>query len=267
MFGAGPPIASCSSLKRRGPSSSAAMASSVQRSPMRASASARRGAVTVVRLVTCMVQVTRDRRARRPRRGRARPRLGTGSGSSSRPDTHAHERPRPARRRTSPSRSAARWCTAGSSSPTRGRRRGGGRRRHGDAPPVDGGRGPRRRSARAVYALADPGGPRPAGHAGYVAGGAIEHTAPLPRGVVGRPARRRRGRLLGLNTVRLEGGFILAPRPGPAPRRRPLERRRARAAAPRPRAWPARAPRDGLRARGPGREPGRRRRRRSAATS
>jgi serine protease Do len=38
----------------------------------------------------------------------------------------------------------------------------------------------------------------------------IEHTAPLPRGSSGGPLVDRDGQLLGLNTIRLEGGLILA---------------------------------------------------------
>jgi serine protease Do len=40
--------------------------------------------------------------------------------------------------------------------------------------------------------------------------GAIEHTAPLPRGSSGGPLVDRGGRLLGINTVRVDGGLILA---------------------------------------------------------
>ena len=40
--------------------------------------------------------------------------------------------------------------------------------------------------------------------------GAIEHTAPLVRGSSGGPLVDGEGRLLGLNTIRLEGGLILA---------------------------------------------------------
>jgi serine protease Do len=40
--------------------------------------------------------------------------------------------------------------------------------------------------------------------------GAIEHTAPLPRGSSGGPLTDLDGRLLGLNTVRVDGGLILA---------------------------------------------------------
>jgi serine protease Do len=41
-------------------------------------------------------------------------------------------------------------------------------------------------------------------------GGSIEHTAPLPRGSSGGPLVDAEGRLLGLNTVRMDGGLILA---------------------------------------------------------
>lgn len=66
-----------------------------------------------------------------------------------------------------------------------------------------------------VYALADPGGRGLRVTHGYVAGGDVEHTAPLPRGSSGGPLVNRRGELIGLNTVRLDGGFILAPRIDP----------------------------------------------------
>jgi serine protease Do len=75
-----------------------------------------------------------------------------------------------------------------------------------------------------VFALADPGGrglrttfglvtatgrsfrgPR-----GRRVGGSIEHSAPLPRGSSGGPLADREGRLLGLNSVRMDGGLILA---------------------------------------------------------
>lgn len=48
------------------------------------------------------------------------------------------------------------------------------------------------------------------GPAGRRITGAIEHTAPLPRGSSGGPVVDSTGRLLGLNTVRQEGGLILA---------------------------------------------------------
>jgi len=77
---------------------------------------------------------------------------------------------------------------------------------------------------RAVYALANPGGrglrvtfgfvSSPArsfrGPRGRRINGAIEHTAPLPRGSSGGPLLDTDGRLLGINSVRLDGGLILA---------------------------------------------------------
>ena len=76
----------------------------------------------------------------------------------------------------------------------------------------------------AVVALADPGGRGLRATLGFVsvAGrrfrgprgrrveGAIEHTAPLPRGSSGGPLVDLEGRLLGINSIRLEGGLILA---------------------------------------------------------
>jgi serine protease Do len=75
-----------------------------------------------------------------------------------------------------------------------------------------------------VLALANPGGRGLRVTLGFVASegrsfrgprgrriaGAIEHTAPLPRGSSGGPLVGVDGRLLGLNAVRLEGGLILA---------------------------------------------------------
>jgi S1-C subfamily serine protease len=64
-----------------------------------------------------------------------------------------------------------------------------------------------------VFALADPGGRGLRVTHGHVAADfrrVIEHTAPLPRGASGGPLVDEQGRLLGLNTARLEGGFILA---------------------------------------------------------
>lgn len=76
----------------------------------------------------------------------------------------------------------------------------------------------------AVVALADPGGRGLRATLGFVASsgrtfrgprgrrvrGAIEHTAPLPRGSSGGPLVDLEGRLLGINSLRLEGGLILA---------------------------------------------------------
>ena len=75
-----------------------------------------------------------------------------------------------------------------------------------------------------VFALANPGGRGMRvtfgmvsstgrsfrGPRGRRVAGAIEHTAPLPRGSSGGPVVDARGRLLGINTLRLEGGLILA---------------------------------------------------------
>jgi serine protease Do len=77
---------------------------------------------------------------------------------------------------------------------------------------------------RAVLALANPGGRGLRITPGFVSSaarsfrgprgrriaGAIEHTAPLPRGSSGGPLTDVGGRLLGLNTLRVEGGLILA---------------------------------------------------------
>jgi S1-C subfamily serine protease len=75
-----------------------------------------------------------------------------------------------------------------------------------------------------VIALADPGGRGLRATLGLVSGaqrslrgprgrrlrGGIEHTAPLPRGSSGGPLVDPAGRLLGLNTLRVDGGLILA---------------------------------------------------------
>ncbi len=77
---------------------------------------------------------------------------------------------------------------------------------------------------RAVLALANPGGLGLRVTSGFVSAsgrsfrgprgrriaGAIEHTAPLPRGSSGGPLVDREGRLLGINAVRVDGGLILA---------------------------------------------------------
>jgi serine protease Do len=76
----------------------------------------------------------------------------------------------------------------------------------------------------AVLALADPGGRGLRVTHGFVSSagrslrgprgrriaGAIEHTAPLPRGSSGAPLLDLEGRLIGLNSVRATGGLILA---------------------------------------------------------
>ena len=76
----------------------------------------------------------------------------------------------------------------------------------------------------AVIAVANPGGRGLRATPGFVAAaersfrgprgrriaGAIEHTAPLPRGSGGGPLVNLEGSLLGLNAIRLDGGLILA---------------------------------------------------------
>jgi S1-C subfamily serine protease len=77
---------------------------------------------------------------------------------------------------------------------------------------------------RAILALGNPGGRGLRVTPGFVSstsrsfrgprgrriGGAIEHTAPLPRGSSGGPLLDGSGRLLGINSVRVDGGLILA---------------------------------------------------------
>jgi serine protease Do len=106
-----------------------------------------------------------------------------------------------------------------------------------------------------VFALADPGGRGLRTTFGLVSStgrsfrgprgrrvaGSIEHTAPLPRGSSGGPLVDAEGRLLGLNAVRREGGFILALPADAALRRRVDELARGEAAA-RPRLGVALAP-------------------------
>jgi S1-C subfamily serine protease len=79
-------------------------------------------------------------------------------------------------------------------------------------------------TGRAVFALANPGGRGLRATFGLVSAagrsfrgprgrrirGSIEHSAPLPRGSSGGPLVDAEGRLLGLNTVRMDGGLILA---------------------------------------------------------
>jgi serine protease Do len=79
-------------------------------------------------------------------------------------------------------------------------------------------------TGRPVFALADPGGRGLRTTFGLVTatgrsfrgprgrriGGSIEHSAPLPRGSSGGPLVDAEGRLLGINSVRMEGGLLLA---------------------------------------------------------
>jgi S1-C subfamily serine protease len=87
--------------------------------------------------------------------------------------------------------------------------------------PADGSEPP---IGRAVLALANPAGRALRVTPGFVSStarsfrgprgrriaGAIEHTAPLPRGSSGGPLVDTTGRLLGINSVRVDGGLILA---------------------------------------------------------
>jgi serine protease Do len=94
----------------------------------------------------------------------------------------------------------------------------------GDAPAVTWEPGDAPGVGTAVLALANPGGRGLRTTLGFVSsegrsfrgprgrriGGAIEHTAMLPRGSSGGPLVDAEGRLLGLNALRLDGGLILA---------------------------------------------------------
>src|SRR5690242_358725 len=94
----------------------------------------------------------------------------------------------------------------------------------GDAEPMDWAQEASAPLGRAVLALANPGGRGLHVTAGTVSAsarsfrgprgrritGAIEHTAPLPRGSSGGPLIDFEGRLLGINAVRVDGGLILA---------------------------------------------------------
>jgi len=93
-----------------------------------------------------------------------------------------------------------------------------------DAEPIEWGDAAEVPIGRAVLALANPGGRGLRVTPGFVSStsrsfrgprgrriaGAIEHTAPLPRGSSGGPLVDRSGRLLGINSVRVDPGLILA---------------------------------------------------------
>src|SRR5215218_6475021 len=98
----------------------------------------------------------------------------------------------------------------------------------------------------AVVALANPGGRGLRATLGFVSSGgrsfrgprgrrvhgAIEHTAPLPRGSSGGPLVDPEGNLLGLNSLRLDGGLILAVPASAAVKERILRLARGEASAP-----------------------------------
>jgi serine protease Do len=66
------------------------------------------------------------------------------------------------------------------------------------------------RGLRATFGLVSATGRSFRGPRGRRISGSLEHSAPLPRGSSGSPLVDAEGRLLGLNTIRLEGGLILA---------------------------------------------------------
>jgi serine protease Do len=66
------------------------------------------------------------------------------------------------------------------------------------------------RGLRVTLGLVSSAGRSFRGPRGRRIGGAIEHTAPLPRGSSGGPLVDLEGGLLGINSVRLDGGLILA---------------------------------------------------------
>jgi serine protease Do len=94
----------------------------------------------------------------------------------------------------------------------------------GDVEPLEYARDAGLSTGSVVFALANPGGRGLRATLGLVSAaersfrgprgrrfrGAIEHTAPLPRGSSGGPLVDADGRLLGINAVRMDGGLILA---------------------------------------------------------
>ena len=94
----------------------------------------------------------------------------------------------------------------------------------GDAPALAVGSAQQLAAGSVVFALSNPGGRGLRATLGLVSAtersfrgprgrrfrGAIEHTAPLPRGSSGGPLVDAEGRLVGINSIRLDGGLILA---------------------------------------------------------
>jgi serine protease Do len=97
------------------------------------------------------------------------------------------------------------------------------------------------RGLRTTFGLVSATGRSFRGPRGRRIGGSIEHTAPLPRGSSGGPLVDADGRLLGLNSIRVEGGLILA-LPADAAMRRRAEALAAGTGASRPRLGLALAP-------------------------
>jgi serine protease Do len=97
------------------------------------------------------------------------------------------------------------------------------------------------RGLRTTFGLVSATGRSFRGPRGRRIGGSIEHTAPLPRGSSGGPLVDAAGRLLGLNSIRVDGGLILA-LPADAAMRRRAEALAAGSGASRPRLGIAIAP-------------------------
>jgi serine protease Do len=87
------------------------------------------------------------------------------------------------------------------------------------------------RGLRATLGFVSSGGRSFRGPRGRRIRGAIEHTAPLPRGSSGGPLVDASGKLLGLNSLRLDGGLILAVPADAAARDRILQLARGEAVA------------------------------------
>jgi serine protease Do len=88
------------------------------------------------------------------------------------------------------------------------------------------------RGLRATFGFVSSGGRSFRGPRGRRIRGAIEHTAPLPRGSSGGPLVDPDGNLLGINSLRMDGGLILAVPAGAAVKERILLLARGEAAAP-----------------------------------
>src|SRR3954451_19437238 len=97
------------------------------------------------------------------------------------------------------------------------------------------------RGLRATFGQVSATGRSFRGPGGRRIGGSLEHTAPLPRGSSGGPLVDGEHRLLGLNSIRLEGGLILA-LPADAAMKRRAEALASGAAPARPRLGIAIAP-------------------------
>ena len=97
------------------------------------------------------------------------------------------------------------------------------------------------RGLRTTFGLVSATGRSFRGPRGRRIGGSIEHTAALPRGSSGGPLVDAEGRLLGLNSIRVEGGLILA-LPADAVMRRRAEALASGTGAERPRLGLALAP-------------------------